>query len=200
MALLVPFTIAASYDSLNQCDELANQGKYIDAGLCYEQFKIWDKCTYYLLKGAREAEKEWNFNQGDWNGRVVALEYYGGAHTKACIQNYGDYELLDKVDTYHEWLTYWLTSHADPPFDMDELLADLHNKIWPPEEIPAEVVPSDETPSASAPAPTGSSENINKGMDNTVMLIAGGGILLIAILGLIVYKLSKRKPEKEEKE
>ncbi len=198
--LVSTLVLGVTYESLEQCSSLASEGKYIDAGLCYEQFKVWDKCTYYLLKGAREAEKEWNFNQGDWNGRVVALEYYGGAHTKACLQNYGDYDLMQKIDQYHEWLYYWLTSHADPPFDMDALLADLEAKIFGTEEIQPQEGQTQETVNATQPVAQPAEQPEQETEDNSVLVIAIVGLVTIAVLAVIALKLGKRETkEKQEK-
>ena len=133
--LLVSFGFALTYNSMSQCVSLANSARYIDAGRCYEQFKVWDKCSYYLLKGAREAEKTWNFNKGDWDGRVIALEYYGSPHTIGCLQNWGKYDLANRIGEYRSWLVDYLVSKADPPFDMDVVVSNLHDEIWPPKKI-----------------------------------------------------------------
>ncbi len=193
---------ALAYENVVECNSLVDQGRYIDAGLCYEDMKVWDNCTYYLLKGAREAEKEWNFNKGDWNGRVIALEYYGGAHTKACIQNYGDYALLDKIDQYHEWLVYWLTSHADPPFDMDALLNGLHERIWPQnteqpsgEQVNIPQTSGGQLTNNSKSNGGGSSQPTPETVSIDPVLLGVGALVIIAILGVIGYAVT-RKPSK----
>ncbi len=106
MLLLIPMWFSAyykHYDNVTQCDNFVANGRHINAGLCCEYFKLWDKCAYYLLFGARQAELSYT-NEGDWSGRTIAMEYYGSPYTIGCLSNTNKPDLITKISEYCKWL------------------------------------------------------------------------------------------------
>ncbi len=203
LVLVSTLALSASYTSVSQCDEYASQGQYINAGLCYQFFDKWDKCSYYLLKGAREAELRWNYNMNNYDDYSLAVNYYGDI-TQRCLKNWGEKDLAGKVLIYHDWLQHWLVNRDNPPFDMGQLIEEVKDKIWPSEK--QGVVPSvvNKTKSvmqkikgrgqnATAPSETSQNQEID-----LALVIVGVGVVIAVIILVVAMMLHSKPGQKEE--
>ncbi len=215
LALLAPFVLGVQYTSVSQCDQAASNNQYINAGLCYQYFDVWDKCSYYLLKGARQAELKWDYNMNNYDDYSTAVNYYGGL-TQSCLKNWGKRDLADQVLIYHNWIQKWLVNKDQPPFNMDTFIAGIHDQIWPPSEG---VISGNENKTGNAGMNKSTSGNTNAGAGNQTpgakqsntstsgidlgLVIVGIGVVVAVIILFVLFMLKTshvRKEEPKEKE
>ena len=197
--------LPASEATLGNCQQFANKGEVLNAGCCFHQIGEWEECTYWFLRGAREAEIEWDLNKGSFDKGATARQYYNpqfypstglGSETGVCLYNYGDTALREKVDNYYDWIVYYYTDE-EPPFDMDAEIAALKNKAYPPApEEEATPVPT----AVATPVPTAAPTAVatpEPEADNTgVLLIVA--LVLVGVVGYFMY--TKKKPGKKKEE
>jgi hypothetical protein len=143
LAIVAPAAFAAQIPACDALIKDKSSSDYVNTGDCYKKNKEWGLCTLYYMKAARTAELAWNKKPPVPS---VSLKYYNpeyyqatklGSDTGICAFNYGDSDLVNKLEDYYDWLQFYVINNQPPaPFDMGAVITALEEKLIPKVEEP----------------------------------------------------------------